>query len=222
MKLRLPVDHLVCVVNDLSRAVTSFVDADFTATPISRHSDAMGTANSCILLDGAYIELMGIVAGTPANEGWRALLAQGHGLKGIALASDDIAATEKALELQGIAGEVRHFSRAVPEGELRFSVIRLPREMTPGLQCLYCQHHTPALLWTLDAMRHANGATRILSASAPGVEALSPLAVSTDGLPMADTPQAAIVIGTAEPVSAERRDAILAATGIAIETRPGK
>ena len=40
----------------------------------------MGTANSCVMLQGNYIELMGVVAETPANEGWRTLLASGPGL----------------------------------------------------------------------------------------------------------------------------------------------
>ncbi|WEX08899.1 VOC family protein [Chelativorans sp. AA-79] len=216
----LPVDHIVVLVRDLEPARAAFMQAGFTATPVARHSEAMGTANSCIMLDGVYIELMGIVAETPANESWRALLAAGQGLKGIALASDDIEATAAMLASKGIAGEARDFSRAMPEGDLRFSVIRLPRELTPGLQCIYCQHHTRGLLWTPQAMRHDNGARRILSVGAPGVSALVPFTVSRGGLAVEEREAGCLLVEARKSISAECRKAIADETGIAIETRP--
>ncbi len=219
MTLHLPLDHLVVLVPDLDAARAAFADAGFNPTPIARHSEAMGTANSCIMLDGSYIELMGMVADTPANEGWRALLATGAGLKGFALASDDIAATAAALAAKQIdAGPPRHFSRAMPEGELRFSVIRLPRELTPGLQCIFCQHHTPQLLWTADAMRHPNGAQRIEAAAATGALALTPLA-DPAGIPVEDADEGTIAIAMREPIPAAQLAAIEATCGIRIEQR---
>lgn len=219
MTLNIRIDHLVVLAPDLEAARTAFTDAGFTATPIARHSEAMGTANSCIMLEGAYIEVMGMVNDTPANEGWRELLATGAGLKGIALASDDIDETAKMLEAKNIkADPPRHFSRPMPEGELRFSVIRLPRDLTPGLQCIYCQHHTRDLLWTADVMRHANGAHRIVAASAPGIDALQPFA-SASGLPMSEAGEGSIVIAMREPVSIAHLAAIEATSGILIEQR---
>lgn len=219
MTLHLPLDHLVVLVPDLDAARAAFADAGFNPTPLARHSEAMGTANSCIMLDGAYIELMGMVADTPANEGWRALLATGAGLKGFALASADIDATAAALAASQIEAEpVRRFSRAMPEGELRFSVIRLPRALTPGLQCIYCQHHTPDLLWTADAMRHPNGALRIEAASAAGVGALAPLA-DPAGTPVGEADQSTIAIAMREPIPVAQLAAIEATCGIRIEPR---
>ena len=218
MTLSLPTDHFVVLVNDLDAARQSVIDAGFTATAITRHSEAMGPANSCIMLQGSYIELMGMVADTPANEGWRTLLSAGPGLKGIALASDDIEATSATLAAKGIsAGEPRHFSRITDEGKLRFSVVRLPRDLSLGLQCIYCQHHTPDLLWTPQAMQHSNGATRILAASMPGVSALK--ALEGDGLPINDAPTGSIAIETRRPIAQAHAGAIAAATGIRIETR---
>lgn len=178
MSLFLPIDHLVILTDDLQEARDAFVGAGFTTSPIARHSPQMGTANSCIMLDNAYVELMGIVAPTPANESWRALLTEGAGLKGIALASNDIDVTALDLRAAGIEAEPpRHFSREMDEGELRFSVIRLPRVLTPGLQCIYCQHHTRKLLWTASALRHPNGATRLLGATLRHAGTLQPFAV---------------------------------------------
>ncbi|MEO9337555.1 VOC family protein [Mesorhizobium sp. SB112] len=220
MTIHLPVDHLVAVVSDLEKARIALANAGFTVTPIARHSEAMGTANACIMLRGIYIELMGIVAETPANEGWRTLLEAGPGLRGIALRSTDIAGTATMLANKDIAAEpVRDFSRQMPEGELRFSVIRLPRTMTPGLQCLYCQHHTPQLLWTPQAMQHANGATRITAASVAGSAALSMLDAG-DGLPIADQPEGRIEIDLPTALSTADHDAIHRETGILIEKTP--
>lgn len=220
MTIHLPVDHLVTVVSDLEKARAAFANAGFTVTPIARHSEAMGTANACIMLRDVYIELMGIVAETPANEGWRALLEAGPGLRGVALRSTDIAETATMLANRGIEAEPgRDFSRQMPEGELRFSVVRLPRTLTPGLQCLYCQHHTPQLLWTSQAMQHANGATRISAASVAGSAALSVLA-SEDGMPIADEPEDRIAINLNAALSSADRDAIHRETGILIEKTP--
>lgn len=217
MTLHLPVDHLVVLVADLDAARAAFCDAGFNPTPITRHSEAMGTANSCIMLEGSYIELMGIVADTPANEGWRTLLEAGPGLKGFALASDDIAATAAALAAKQIDAEpMRHFSRETGQGELRFSVIRLPRDLTPGLQCIFCQHHTPDLLWTEADKRHPNGAQRIEAASANGTLSLAPLA-GDDGIPVEDTEEGTIAVALQEAIPVAQLAAIEATCGIRIE-----
>lgn len=174
----LPVDHLVALVPDLEAAGAAFRAAGFTTTPLAHHSAAMGTANICVMFANGYLELMGIVTETEANAGWRSLLAQGPGLRGVAFESQDIAATHQALEEAGLAPEpVRHFARNVPEGELRFSITRLSREITPGLQCLYCQHHTRDLLWLPHLMQHDNQAVAMLGACLPDAASLAPLQV---------------------------------------------
>ncbi|MFD2237934.1 VOC family protein [Aureimonas populi] len=219
MSIRLPVDHLVALVPSLERARAAFAESGFTLTPTACHSEAMGTANSCIMLPGAYVELMGIVAPTPANEGWRTLLRAGPGLRGIALRSGDVARTAAMLARRGIDAEpARTFSRPMAEGELRFSVIRLPRASTPGLQCLFCQHHTPALVWTQGAMAHANGASRILSAAFPGSTALTHLASEEAGdVAVADEPEGRITIEMRQSLSSEHKAAIAREAGIHID-----
>lgn len=225
MSFYLPIDHFVVLVSNLEAARQSFMDAGFAATVITRHSEAMGTANSCIMLQGNYVELMGMVDETPANEGWRALLASGPGLRGIALASSDVEATSATLAAKHIrAAPPLNFSRLTAEGELRFSVVRLPRDLTPGLQCIYCQHHTPDLLWTPQAMTHPNGATRIVEASVPGALALKPLESDKSGigaLPVRAAAMGSIAVETREPISKACTDAIALTSGIHIETKAG-
>lgn len=174
----LPLDHVIILASDPQQAGAAFGEAGFTVTPFSRHSASMGTGNCCIMLEGAYIEIIGVVEATPANAGWRGLLEKGAGIRGIALKTADVEAISREIaEKTGIAPEpVRHFSRQTADGELRFSVARIDTASTPGFQCLACQHHTPELLWRPELMRHANGARRLVSVSTPGVDILQPFA----------------------------------------------
>jgi len=174
----LPLDHVVALCADLPAAGAAFAAAGFRVTPLSHHSPQMGTANICVMFADSYIELMGIVTETPANATWRAMLAAGGGLRGLAFRSENIAASAAALEAAGIAHEpVRAFARATEAGELRFSVIRLAPAATPGLQCLCCQHHSRALLWRPGLTVHPNGAGGIAAVHLPDPAPLAPLAV---------------------------------------------
>ncbi len=215
----LGVDHFVVLVPDLEAARKACLNAGFTATPIARHSAASGTANTCIVLPQVYIELMGIVAQTPASDAWDRLLKSGPGLKGIALGTSDIEQTATQLSQRGVASDpVRRFSRAVPEGELGFSVIRLSPDLTPGLQCLYCQHHTPELLWSPHALQHANRARSITAAVVPQGAALEPfMGGNWPALPVSEGAPGRITIAFDSPVPGEALAAIHKATGVLIE-----
>ncbi|MEI5676981.1 MULTISPECIES: VOC family protein [unclassified Mesorhizobium] len=215
----LGVDHFVVLVPDLETARKACLDAGFTATPIAHHSAASGTANTCIVLPQVYIELMGIVAETPASNAWGRLLRSGPGLKGVALGTSDIEQTAAQLSERGLAADpVRRFSRHVPEGELGFSVIRLSPDLTPGLQCLYCQHHTPELLWSPDALQHENGARRVTAAMVPQGTALEPFAGGNwPALPVSDGPTGRITIAFDRPVPGDALAAIHHVTGVLIE-----
>jgi Glyoxalase-like domain len=176
VSFRLPLDHVVVLVADLPGVSAAFAAAGFQVSPEARHSAEMGTANRCVMLDGTYVEILGIVAETPANAAWRRLLALGAGVRGIALRSLDIGATISATQAQGLSVEpVRHFSRATAEGSLRFSVARIDLAETPGVQCLFCQHHTAGLLWRPETMRHANGVSRLTQLAFPEAASLSRL-----------------------------------------------
>ncbi|WP_158617250.1 VOC family protein [Falsigemmobacter faecalis] len=222
----LPVDHLVALVPDLQAAGAAFAAAGFTTTPLAHHSAAMGTANICVMFENGYLELMGILQETEANEGWRSLLALGPGFRGVAFDSPDIEATALALSDQGLAPEpVRHFSRRVPEGALRFSVTRLSRALTPGLQCLYCQHHTRDLLWLPHLLRHANGARTMLAAELPAAASLAPLqrlaAAGPGLLPLAAGPSRLVLsvpAGAGAPSEAALAE-VLATSGLSLQFR---
>ncbi len=176
MTFHLPIDHVVVLTGDLDAAGTAFEKAGFHVTPIAKHSAAMGTANRCVMLNDTYIEILAIVENTEANSKWRKLLENGSGLHGIALPSKDVEADAQAFKDKNIETEaVRHFSRQTDAGELRFSISRFKDSVTPAYQCLLCQHHTPELLWTSDAIEHPNGAQRLISVATPNVSELEVL-----------------------------------------------
>jgi hypothetical protein len=183
MSLRLPIDHVVIPVASLVTAGQAFEEAGFHVTPEARHSPAMGTANRCVMFERTYIELIGIVVETAANATWRKVLETGPGIGGIAFRSEDIEATAVELHQREIKAETaRHFTRQGDGGELRFSVIRIDPKETPGLQCLFCQHHTRELLWQAALMRHPNGAALMLELALPKVDFLARFADDTGPL----------------------------------------
>lgn len=166
--VRAALDHAVVLVADLAGAAEGFEAAGFTVTPEARHSPEMGTANRCVMLATTYVELLAVVAPTERNAGWRELLAGGPGLKGLAFRSGDIEATARRLAEHGVAaGPPLRFGRAVEGGKLGFSIVRVDGTASPGLQMFACQHHTPGLLWTPDAMRHPNGARELDGLTVP-------------------------------------------------------
>ncbi|MCV9907932.1 VOC family protein [Brucella sp. HL-2] len=176
MTFHLPIDHVVVLTNDLDSTGTAFENVGFHVTPIAKHSAAMGTANRCVMLNDTYIEILAIIEKTEANAKWRKLLENGSGLRGIALRSKDVEADARAYNDKNIETEaVRHFSRQIEAGELRFSISRFKDCVTPAYQCLLCQHHTPELLWTSDLIEHPNGARRLISIATPNASELEVL-----------------------------------------------
>jgi hypothetical protein len=167
MSFNLPIDHVIILASDLAQAGKAFENIGFSVTPIAKHSAVMGTANRCVMLDGSYIEILAIVEPTEANARWRRLLDKGSGLGGVALRSKDIETDAQTFEQKSIEMEtVRHFSRQTDIGELRFSISRVKDSVTPSYQCLLCQHH---------ALKHPNGARRLLSVSTPNASELGAL-----------------------------------------------
>jgi len=78
----------------------------------------------------------------------------------------DTASTRAALAAVGLhPSEPRALGRALelPEGDAmpRFSLLNLPPEETPGLDCFVCGHLTPELVRRSEWLAHANGVTGI-------------------------------------------------------------
>jgi len=157
------VDHAVVTVRDLEAARQRWGELGFATTPRGLHSAHMGTGNHCIVFRSDYIELLGVLAPTDHNLGWRELLERREGLSALALATDDEAAARAELMARGFAAsQPIAFSRPVelPEGtgEAGFAIVQLALDDDIGVKAFVCRHATPELVWRPEWQAHPNGA----------------------------------------------------------------
>jgi catechol 2,3-dioxygenase-like lactoylglutathione lyase family enzyme len=160
------IDHIIVGVRDLEAARATWQRLGFTVTPRGRHI-GQGTANYCIMFGRDYLELLGFVEPDEYGHRLEAFLAEREGPMSVAFAPErDAEATRAALAANGLHPSApRALGRALelPEGEVmpRFSLLNLPPEETPGLDCFICGHLTPELVRRPEWVAHANGVTGI-------------------------------------------------------------
>jgi len=158
------IDHAIVGVRDLEGARIGWSRLGFTLAPRGRHI-GRGTGNYCIMFPSDYIELLGIVDPGDFVQNLDAFLARREGLMAVAFAPAATPDETRAalLDLQLHPSEPRPLGRQIelPEGAVmpRFSLISLPPEETPGLDCFICAHLTPELMRRPDWLAHPNGAT---------------------------------------------------------------
>ena len=195
------IDHVIIGVRALEGARAGWARLGFTPTPRGRHI-GQGTANYCIMFAADYIELLGIVERDEGAERLGAFLEHREGPMAAAFALAD---TPEAVHRQ-LAGldlhpaQPRPLARHIelPKGETtpRFSLISLPPEETPGLDCFLCGHLTPELMRRPEWLVHANGAVALKGIDVL-VERTAPLLPAYDrlfGLPQVTTTDAVIAI----------------------------
>jgi hypothetical protein len=217
------IDHVIVGVRDLERARMGWTRLGFTLSPRGRHL-GQATGNYCIMFPGDYLELLGIVGDDAHSHRLAAFLAHREGAVGPAFAPlgspED---TRRALAALGLhPSEPRAPGRQLelPEGTVvpRFSLINLPPEETPGLDCFICAHLTPELMRRPEWLEHPNGAV--------GVQGIHILVDDTDALRPAFEqlagPDAVIVDGAALTVALGRHR-LLFSTIAAFQARfPGQ
>jgi Glyoxalase-like domain len=166
------IDHAVVVVRDLDSAAENWKRLGFTVSPRGTHSAKMGSANTTIMLDPDYIELLGVLVETEHNRPTRTYLAKrGEGIERIAFTAVDSAEGAEEIRARGYepVGPT-DFERPVtmPDGSpsaAKFRVFQWPIEEAPaGLRIFACQHKTREAVWIPELMKHANGAKRLKQA----------------------------------------------------------
>jgi len=161
-------DHVIIAVRDLERARMGWTRLGFTLTPRGRHL-GQGTANYCIMFGRDYLELLGFVERDEQGQRLEIFLAGREGPMAVAFAPEgppDAAA--EALATLGLhPSEPRALGRQLelPEGTgvPRFSLMTLPPEETPALDCFLCAHLTPELVRRPEWLAHPNGAIAVNS-----------------------------------------------------------
>ncbi|HZT89435.1 MAG TPA: VOC family protein [Stellaceae bacterium] len=156
-------DHVIVAVRDLEAARRGWERLGFTTTPRGRHVGP-ASANYCIMFPEDYIELLAPAPDGDRPERLAAFLRHREGLMAAAFApSGNAAQARAALLAAGVhPNEPQALGRHIdlPEGAAtaRFSLLTLPAEETPGLDCFICGHLTPELVRRPDWLRHPNGA----------------------------------------------------------------
>src|SRR3984893_13848589 len=158
------IDHVIVGVRDLERARMGWIRLGFMLTPRGRHL-GQGTANCSIMFARDYLELLGFVERDDYAHRLEAFLAQREGAMSVAFARQGSAEqAAAALATRGLhPSEPRALGRQLemPEGTVvpRFSLLTLPPEETPALDCFLCGHLTPELVRRPEWLAHPNGVT---------------------------------------------------------------
>lgn len=157
------IDHVIIGVRDLEGARQGWRRLGFNLSPRGRHI-GQGTANYCIMFPSDYVELLGLVDPNDFVQRLDVFLARREGLMAMAFAPIETAeAMHRTLQRRGLhPSEPRALGRQLelPEGTIipRFSLISLPEDETPGLDCFICSHLTPELIRRPEWLNHPNGA----------------------------------------------------------------
>lgn len=173
-------DHAIILVNDLYKGIDRYKDAGFN--PFFGGVHAGGKTHNALIVfrDGSYLELLAptspeLLDHIDPNDhsSFLFLLAQGEGLGGYALFSDDIEADVAAMQKRGLAVNLRPTNgRARPDGQqLRWrTAVRDNGSMTP----FFLQDETPRSLRVPD--------DELTTTQPNGIKGISDLAVGVPNL----------------------------------------
>lgn len=160
------IDHVLILVDDLEASKTAFERLGFLVTDRGVHSKYLGTANHCVMLRGDYFELLGVVAPTEANQGYRLRLESHQGLLGFALATSDSDKVYEAFRAQDLPIDpVKEYGRPVEvdgrEEQVAFKSAFISDDPAAGPIVFFCEHKTPHLVWRPEWQDHPNGARNL-------------------------------------------------------------
>lgn len=162
-------DHAIVAVRDLAAAAETFRRLGFALTPKGHHAE-WGTASHCLMFGLDYVELLAAEGPGAEADAVRAFTDRREGLIGIALRSDDGAATAESLRRAGLDLPMpRSLSRQLDDDQgtsLVVSELPLPAEATPGIACRIVQHITAERERHPEWIEHPNGALGIVSVTA--------------------------------------------------------
>lgn len=164
------IDHVVIGTPDIESTRHEFMELGFQVSPHAIHQK-FGTANYLVVLEDAYIELLGMT-GRPAESRTsldilEPCIAHGGGVPMLALAADNMAATQQRLGELGVEPKDPVFwSRpaGTPDGlrTASFTTMFLGGPLLPGFSIFYCKQHTVDFVRHPAWLRHTNGAKQLL------------------------------------------------------------
>ena len=167
-------DHLVIIGRDrLPKIAHAFSDRGFQLTPIAHHN--LGSINQLIMLDSAYIELLGWEPDKPIQ---RAEIAnQPQGLDALVFRTNDAEKTyqqllEKGFEVnpvQSLSRESEFLGKSVL---VQFKTVRFSKQPISGLRIYFCEHLTPQYVWQEQWLKHPNQTSHLqkIMLASPDIE----------------------------------------------------
>jgi hypothetical protein len=160
----LVLDHVAHFVPDLGAAGALLEALGFAPTPVSNHEVSgkpAGSANRCLMLERGYIEILAPTLDTPNAQRVRDNMARYAGVHLVCFGTPSAEAERSRLEAHGFTPEaVIKLERKIENNKkLGFNVVYVPPEKMPEGRVQYCEHLTPELLWTEQAVDHTNGVT---------------------------------------------------------------
>jgi Glyoxalase-like domain len=172
MSQAVSLDHIGIVGRDLHALAATFQRLGFTLTPLARHAGGR-TGNRCVMLRGAYLELMSTIDGGTSATLDR-FLARYEGAHILAFGVTDPDAARARLIRAGLDAPPpsltdRLVDDAEPDGpRARFALVT-PPDIPEGRMHLV-HHLTPEALWQDRFMHHANGAADLLGVTIQSAE----------------------------------------------------
>jgi hypothetical protein len=168
-------DHAIIMMRDQIDALAPrFEQQGFHLSEKAMHN--LGSCNRLIVLDSAYIELLGWPPGAPPKR--NEIVNSPLGLEALVFRSHDAQATRDRLQQAGFAVRpIQPLSRpAEIDGktvEVAFNTLHFAEQPIAGFRLYFCQHLTPQSVWTPALTRHPNGARRLhrIEARAAGAQA---------------------------------------------------
>jgi hypothetical protein len=160
-------DHAVIMVRDrLEQLAPAVARQGYTLSDVATHN--LGSWNQLIVLEHAYVELLGWPPGVPARQ---EIANSSLGLEALVLRTQDAQATYERLRDAGYAvNPVQRLTRPAQldgqEVQARFDTVRFAEQPVPGVRLYFCRHLTPECVWQPTLMRHANGARDIVEVTA--------------------------------------------------------
>ena len=160
-------DHLVIIGRDRLQALAHrFTSRGFELTPIARHN--LGSINQLIMLESAYIELLGWEADKPNQ---RAEIAnQELGLDALVFRTTNAQETYEQLLSNGFeVNPVQNLSRDSEflgkPVSVQFKTVRFSQQPIPGIRIYFCEHLTPDYVWQEQWLKHPNQMRQLQSIS---------------------------------------------------------
>jgi hypothetical protein len=156
-------DHLVITGRDKMDVAARTLQADgFHLTDLARHN--LGSLNRLIMLDSAYLEILGWESGAQSIR--QEIADRAYGLDALVFRTANAEVCYQDLIEAGFApNPVQDLSRPVEiAGKIKqaiFKAVRFTTQPIPGLRIYFCQHLTPEYVWIAEDMKHPNGLTHL-------------------------------------------------------------